>query len=92
MDSRKRLLVVVGFDAANVMRSRGVQRLHEEMKGTAELKQTEKHENNMSINTDTTSACRGQQRAHLMAHGLPVLLVGSFGSRPQRSHVDFGRL
>ncbi len=92
VDSRERLLVVVGFDAANIMRSRSVQSLHEKLKRAAELKQTEKHVKNANVDTDVTLACRGQRGAHLMADSLAVLLVGSFGSRPRSSDIHSGRL
>lgn len=90
VDSREGLFVIVGFDAANIMRSRGIQSLHEKMKRIAELKQTEKHSNNMSINTDVTESCREQLRAHLMSYSLPVIFVGSFGSRLCCSDVHSG--
>lgn len=39
--SREGLFVVVGFDAADVVGGGGVQSLHEEVQGAAELDQTD---------------------------------------------------
>lgn len=73
-DSREGLLIVVWFDAANIMRSRSIQSLHEKVERIAELKQTKKRSNNMSVNAD--GAGWGEQRAAESSPDVPQSSCG----------------